>query len=482
MESENIISFVDTTHPEYLEKFEEWQYAHDHYTLNLLKTGKLSSYLVKKAQGESTKAYEERLALADYTALFAKVAESMAGMMFSVEDKAQRFWGELLGRPEDEGSLMGDIWHNADGKGSNWNTLPKSVAIDLNIKHTVFGLVEGITADADQSVVKIIQPEQVTDWQNDTNGRMIWAKVVTHRYVRDSKHSLAKKQKQAYLYTMDGWELYENDSNGKPTVIDSGEYTYYDRTGQRTLPIFRIELPLRRNVGYYLARKNNAIFNMESSRDNILRLANFPKLIIVGKDDEFNAIASKLSEGSNAMQLNPEHSKEHKFIAPPSESAQISSEVLKEKIRDFYDTAFQAYADAAREKTATEIRQDIAEGIGAYLTLLKSAVDEFENTALFLTEQANFPNQQNKWGEAMVIRTNDFAQVDIDAKMKELKTNFFGSDTLPATEQSTVYVLERLYDYYGIEYDSDELTSAVQQYISGAQRQNDVLAGLGLGA
>lgn len=482
-------SFFDIKHPLYNEKAYKFQYIQDHYSGEVVNgidsdnaLSKIDEYLIKRTQGESDDAFSERKKLADYTPLFGLIVDRFAGMLFSNDSKSERAWFDSenpalgLGNPEDPTSPAYTLNQSADGAGTNWEVLIREAIIRLIEKQEVFILADGMNEGNKQASIKIINPLDVWDWKEEA-GRLTEVKVSEKYYKRGSLLEPAVLTKRIVLYTLDGWKRFEQ-SEDSTELIEEGFYHFEDSAGNRILPIYRIILPLKRNISYLLARKNNVIFNKESDRDHLLRVANFPKINIVGNDTEFKNITTKLAAGSNALQLNPSvsGSTKHEYIAPDTAPAEIAGKVLRDKIEDFFTSAFQEYSNTGSQKSATEIRQDTAEGIAAFLSLLAASADELENGAFWRLEQIYFAKytfengsrvEQNdsireNWGKAFVKRSQDFNPVDVDKQTKELKDLIFGLGEIPSDINSKVQAAEKILGRYSINYDAEALRLAIE--------------------
>lgn len=496
----------DSTHPDYDFEYERWVYARDHYEARVIWPGEeyIDKYLIKRKQAETDDGFQERKDLADYTPFFAFIVESMSGRLFSVEDKKVMRWQnedstEGLGDKKEIGTPSNTVYHNADGKGTNWGVVWKQFANDISVYTKLWVLVDPKNDRRNQPAVKIINPIDVTDWHEEGD-RIVQVKVKDTNFLRDSIYEIRREDDLYIIYDLNGWtkyrRFYVEDDKGdmveKEEIVDKGSYYFEDRDGNQTLPIFQCTLPLRRNSGYILARKANAIFNKESAKDWLEWAANFPKLVHYANDELFNQTAQKISEGSNFIQGDTEARHATDYISPDTGPAEINRESLKQKIEHFLYVAFKEYNDSAKEKTATERRLDDAEGVGAYLELLKSTIDEAENHALWLIEQCYFPlyltsiddegnvvinetfsSNRKIWGQAYVERSSDFIPVDRGAMVKELKEMIFGFDPVPSDTVTKLEAVKEIFDYYGLPYSEDDLTLAIESKEATATQGRD---------
>lgn len=460
--------WLDEEHPEYKRLKARWEFTRDHYTGELLDASKLTQYLIRKGVGESDLAYEERRKLADYTNIFAALIDSLSGMLWASDSKTNRAWdgaggGFDFGDPQDQRTLIGRLFRDADGRGLPYITLWKGATVDLLLDQRVWVVADTMGVDGTRTtrtVLRVLPALSVPNWAQDAQG-------LTEVVVKEdseggaSVRERAKKVERRVVYTRTGWERWEKPEGGQWTAGLTGTYAYENPLGGAALPIFRVDLPLSRQVGWLLAKKANAIFNRESSRDNIINLANHPKLNIVGTDTEYDRVVDQLQKGANALQVKP-GAEPHGYIAPDSGPATIATEVLKQKLEQYFATALREYGDVARQKTATEVRQDVAQGVGAFLSLVASAMDQAENGALWRLAQTEKPSTAAAAVQARVERSDDFATVDPEAAIDKLRERVFGAQVpAPIGNEGRVQAALQLAAYQGLEVKEAEVRQAV---------------------
>lgn len=466
-------SWLEFEHIAYAERLWKWRFARDMYTGDVLDDGKIKDYLIRKATGETVESYTERYKLADYTNHMGTVLDALAGMLYAVEEDAMRtFKADAdekapLGDPKDPTSPIGRMWIDADGEGRGWLTVFKQFTIELLLNHMGWLMLD---ADEDGNpMVKIVPAESVPNW-------LFEGPVIKEALVKewvDTRTSLVQDpdeftQVQYVHFTVEGWQRWTVDDDGDPIMLpDSGTYSYVTRTGEPTLPIFPIELPMRRHVGYSIARKANAIFNKESERDHLLRVANFPKLNVVGVQEVFRKVEQALKKGAIALWNDPKSATQHGWIAPDTSGASIATEVLKRKVEEFYVTAFREYGDSARERvTATEVRQDASSGVGAFLEMLKAGVDDAEQGILWRLEQQQFSTDPSKWWKATVTRSSNFLPVDVGAMIDKLKSRYFGETaTIPIGREGMKSVVRQVAEWDNLKVEESEIENAVTIYV-----------------
>lgn len=411
----------------------KWQYIHDHLAGLVLDEDVVGDYLIKRAQGEHDDAYDERVSIADYTPHFSRAVISLAGMLWAVEEDTARAWGPF-GDPEDPDSPAARLLANADGRGTNLETLHQTATVDLIGYHRLYGMVEGVVRDGNgrtvsEPSIRLLPPQSVLRVIRD-GARIVSAKVKSRADVSESQREKPNVRDRYFIYEPDGFEVWEENKENKPSLVAEKRpyargFQYLDESGAPTVPIVEVQLPFRTHIGYLMARKANSIFNHENTLDFLLWVACFPKLfadVSNPRDGSFDtakweALKKALADGNNVLP-----GAGNKFDAPPMAPSAEKRAAIAEKIAGFYATFFQSYGDAAREKTATEIRQDRAAGVEAFLTLLATAVDEFENRLLRLLAQAHgFP--RGTWDNASVSRPKNFQPVHIDDRLDRLILN-----------------------------------------------------------
>lgn len=501
--AEQTSSWLDATHPYYRAMASEWSQVMTHYraALNELRT---STYLKQRAQGEPDEQFRERRDLADYTPLFALVADSYVGRISTAEEQTDRAWGEL-GNVTDPTTVAGRLWDNADGDGTNYLTVLEDAAGLSVVQQEFWCLVEGVRRDESGDVIgeasmRLIEPVAVPAWGGSVEKGTLWVKVKHTRVDWENYRELPKEKTLYRIYTLGGYQDWEKDEDGKERAAGpfqryggteqdpfyfyrSAEAAARSRPSERILPLFRVRLPMRRFVGSVLAGKNGVIFNMESERDNLLRIANTPKGVFVGDYNQFaellESIRMKTGGASNLWQLDPQAREKHYFMAPPVESATIATEVLKEKRETFFLSAFRFYEDAVRgrQKTATQIDQEAAAGEHSFLSTLATALDELENGIGLRLEQISMPDEPSKWGKFHVKRPRDFKPLDAEAEKDRIMKRYFGMDPLPADEDTVFEMARWVVEADGGQLDEEreaKLRQAVRTYLDRRDQGSDV--------
>src|SRR6266568_2166113 len=457
------------THPEYDANVDKWTMAMEHYTGQVLEPDRVIKYLPRKQQAESIEGYRERTGLADYTPHFATVVDSLAGMLFSAESDTNRDWG-ALGDADDAQSIAGRLKNDVDGSGQNlgWVSLWKQCTADLLVVHRAWILCDGgenFNGDIVSRVVAL-PVQAVRNWRME-KGRLVETVVAE---MKDQRTSLDEQRVTPFQYTfvhyrLDGWTRWTLDKNQTPIKLDEDTYSFEDRLGNPALPLFMINLPLRRNVGWMLAKKANAIFNKQSEMDHLLRAAQLSiKLNIFADLSYMEQIKTDILEKGGMVLANPPQGKGHSFIAPESGPVSVALQVHERRVEEFYKTAFREYTDSAKQRTATEVRQEIAAGSGAILQLVKGALDDAENEALWRVEQIEFAADRTKWFTASVERTDNFAPTDPDAVIDNMMKRFF-ENRIPVGRKALIQAAIDAIQYQGYDVDEKDVGAAVDAHL-----------------
>lgn len=463
-------SWLRHQHPEYSANADRWVYTREAYTGDVLDDRRVSSYLIKKSQGETPEAYKERCRLADYTNHFATLVDELAGMIFAVDGQANRIYtdqsGNGLGASNDLGTPIGRLYQDADGRGDGWLTVWKQAAVELIHSSKIW-----VVADAtDQTpLVRIFPASAVPNWRYE-GGVLVQVVLKETHDTRASIMDEPTQEERYVVYGLDGWQRYRIDKGERggetEVLVEEGVYTrgFQAPDGTRALPIFDVELPMRRFVGWLMSKKAIAMFNLESIRDYGVWKAGFSKLVLPGDDLYFERMTELLKDGSTVLQgyMSEQGSGNPAFISPDSGPATVATEVLKRKVEEFYITGFREYGDAAQERTATEVRQQMAQGVGAFLQMLKAALDDAENGALWRIEQIEF-DDPSKWFISRVERSEDFAVQDPQDLAKKLSERYLGTGTpAPIGEEGVMSLVKQLAAYDGLTLDEGQVRASVR--------------------
>lgn len=479
-------SWLTYEHPFYAANKKKWEFAKDYYSGAVIDEAKITKYLIQRAVGEPKESYEERCKTAnDYTNHYAQIIESLAGMLFAVEGDAIRVFsdknGNGLGEPSDKKSLIGQLWGDADGEGHGYLTQFKQLAIELDITHMAWVFVDPANGTPR---IRILEALSVPNWAPDYSEAVIVEESDTRGSIRD-----APTMEKRYLHlSTTGWQRYRIDSNGQEIALDGptdkGAWTFVSRSDSKPVPpIFPVQLVLKRPVGWLLAKKAQVIFNMESFRDWPLRTSSFPRLVLNAGNDLFDKITATLTQGGNILQEDPHGEGEgHRYIAPDHSPSSVTTEVLKQKVQDFHRTAHREYDDSVQQRTATEVRQEVASGTGAFLQLLKAALDDAENRVFHMIEQQQF-SDRSKWGIAFVERSDNFMPADPDAVIQKTAELLFGTGkSVPLGKAAMKAAAMEAARQRGLEVNESEIEAAVEvRYIIDTMNEA-VGAGLALPA
>lgn len=459
----------DKTDAFYDAMVDKWEYTRLVYTGECFDADQIRNFLKQRAQGEGDASYKDRVKNFDPELLFPMLIGSLSGQIAAAEKEivrvSQEDGEEGLGLFTDKATPAGKIWQNADGDGLNYPVLWRTFTTKLMYYMTIWVYVDGKQIVEDEKgtrvekepSIHIIDPQKVTR-VGKKNGRKTWV-MVAHKEIEggEDPESEAKLVEKRTVYRLDGWERYKKikDDKGNESWVEDklpndqpakGTYRFYETTDQKQpmLPIFCVRIPFDQYLAYLLAKKSIVLLNKESERDHLVRYGSLITKVDESSPALYEEHKQQQREGEYTHNYDP-GSKLY-FASPPMEPARENREIIKEKRENFFKVAYQQLNDQASQVTATQIRQENASGVGAYLSLASSSVDEAENKALFLLEQIEFPGQPEKWGHAFVQRSTDFMPADQDEKDTMLRDMYFGPSALPATENMLVNVAKQLYE------------------------------------
>jgi hypothetical protein len=461
-------SWLDYQHPYYKKMMPRWKMTNDFYYGEVADKDVAKTYLIRRFQGEPDQAYNERVKVSDFTPHLGTLIDTLAGMLYATEDRTARKWLDDekkggLGDPNEEGTPAHRLAHDADGKGTAWKTLWREFTLDIINYQCMWVLIDTVGG---MHYVKLIPPTEVPNWVDGPHGPI----AVLMKECRDGRTTLeqAPDHGETFIkWEIGQWSRWRQTKEGLAEQLagpeNSGTYTYQNRNGTPALPIFKVELPMRRYIAWLLANKAQVLFNQESVRDFGLRIANFAKLVLgIEGGDQYEQLLIKLLKGENVIPEGKDARGGHRFINPSSEPTKNASEVLDKKVEHFWVSGFKMYEDAAAQKTATEVKQDVASGIGAFLQLLAAAVDDAENGAFYRLEQAEFSESSNKWGIASTVRSDDFSTVDLGAVLDQMKKRYLADNqAIPIGRAALIQLAKDAAQQDGLPVNKEEIEVAV---------------------
>jgi len=296
---------------------------------------------------------------------------------------------------------------------------------------------------------------------------------VKTKEMREVRASIRKKPEEVPVYTVydiEGWTRYDEDGDVIEDESGTWDTPYVDRSGEPILPIGVTHLPLPRDIALMMAEGANTLFNQLSSIYGYKRIAQFPKFAGDVEDATFQAAAKRLMQGSNLLQGDWE------WVAPPLDAVKAAHDIYKEDVREYYETSFQQLNDAARERTATEIRQQDQRGRQAYLTHLTRTAEEMENEWLWRLAQIAAPGSPDLWPNAQISRSTDFLPADPRAEAEADRALLFGDEPIPATDATRAEAAQKIVAGLGYSVPDDEDLLAEVQAMRATQAPGATLA------
>jgi len=459
-------------HPDYMLAKERWATAHDMYLGADGVIPKADTYVPRRMAGETEDAYEERKALLHVPGLTGALIDSIVGL-WARKSPEEDTWGAL--GPEDEG---GDVpegstaWmlkRNADRERTTWDNHRRGSATWLCVFNRTYTLVDTnrpageMTAEQAQQAgvrpfVRQVQPLGLVDWV-EVDGKKVEAVLLERSDVRTSLDEGEGRVEDRYLrLTLSGWERYRVVKEGdreKVEKIGDGTYAYLDpTTKQRRLPLVEKVLPMPRHAAYNLARIELALVNHDSHLDSLERAGALGQYLTVQGDEE--EVRKNVRTGDKVLPF-PPNSERPGFIGHGMEPAQHLEERIQKLGERFWRAAMYEFSDRAAERTATQIDQEWASGIGAFLTLLGGALEEGENEEKALLAQAAGATDGGETKFAKEYRVED-----VIGELTRLKDLLFGAgDAVPLSPNlraaTAAYMVKRLDDQTGILSEAEDM-------------------------
>jgi hypothetical protein len=475
--------WLKQTHPDYHER--RWRVIKRHLHGGILDN--LSEHLVRKRQGEADQEFKSRADIASYVPHFQRAVLALAGMITQNEKDAERGWWDGLGTPEEMDTPVGRLWQDIDGQGTDWPVLKTQALVDLTGFQKIWTLVEGVERLGDERTqanarndgsVTIMSPLAVKDWVRDDTGRLVEVKVEVEVDSRGSVMEDSSKQTRYHVYKLSGYQVWAEGQDGPVNISAqvSGQaeggtipygpdgFTYTGQHGRDTLPIYPTRVPVRAPVGYMMAKFAEWLFNFRNTRNFHLWASALARMYSDMTDDSghfdedlFEKMQDLLKQGSKFFP------KEIGYAAPPMDGAEVRNQTLEKEKEDFYSVFFQSYGQVATERTATEIRQDIAQSVGAYLTLQTEALDEWENDMLLRLGQVNAPDAGlETWNQAFVSRNTDFAELAVMETLQELRQGSFEGGQVPMGQTAKANAAKTWLNANDVDFDEQEVEDAVR--------------------
>jgi len=461
-------SWLDETYEGYEYKRSKWQYVNDHYTLQVLDPDKVREYLRQRRVAEHADDYAERIEIAACVPYLSSSIDQINGMVSAVEPDIDRQWSEPerpetgFGDPEEEGSPAYILTNNYNGSGMNVVPFWQRVGTELLKYMEGYILVVGAGDNKRDPCIRWIDPWAVTNFMDD-NGLTTDIVVKHEGDARTSiKDPVATVEMRTHYHVL-GWDTYKKTKDGY-ALHDSGKYNYYQSKERlvRTLPIFRLALPMSRNVAFQAAKQQNRIFNTESEMQMAMRKGMMPIGVFRGTPDKFKEDQEKRKKGWNSIMQHPDIKEPHYFMTQPTEPADQAMKVVEMWEEDMLQTIFREYSDAAQLKTATQIRQESRSSLESILVHLSDTLDEGENTAMHLMAQAWFPNDSTKWDVFNVRRSKKFQPVDADSVIQGIRDRYIGrTNRVPAGRSAVIDAVKKIADHDGIAYVDEEIDADV---------------------
>lgn len=388
------VELFQKEHPDYHVNLQEWRYIEDIYIGR-----NIANKLVKRTQRETKEEYEERQNIFTFQNYFAHTIDSNAGRI--MEEEPEIDWGHL-GDVEDPSSLAFRLYHNIDGTGMNFNTYLRRSINELILKGEVGGLVDGMN-DNQGIHAEVLDPMNIVYHSPDKTHFRVKREAFPNEYTTyedlerlDFYTVFTPEGREHYSYNKDDDMVirYEPDNDQEGYIPYSTPYE--NRFGKPTPPVWRVELPIPRNIQYQQAQAQMKITEMESVRDMGMRKTGFGYLVIPAGEDERDDIRQGIVNNKDAVIFIPKDSSRGvDFEQPDFTSATQMEKIIKEKKIAFYKNAFRDYERAGKlYQSATSRAADTQESVSSYLSLVALALEEHIQRLLFFIEKTYYPERE----------------------------------------------------------------------------------------
>ena len=427
----------------------------------------LGQYLFKRAQGENAQAFYERARISRQPMHFAQVVDrSVGAVQLAGYNKNQ--WADdgegPLGDPIEDESMAARIQQDVTGDGVSWHSFVTEaltrMMLNSDPRHKragVYVLVDGPTEDTSRPTAHIIRLPAIMDTYSE-NGRLTDVVVQEQVSGRDGITEQHGSEQHYIHYHTEGYDRYDGEGNQMPDRSGDWENPFYatPEQEQRILPIFRVQMGLPRDVVNQMAEGEQYLFNLLSDIRMAGRIASFPRLVGDVDDAEFNNTMDALVRGQNVLQG------DWNYEILDWGALKQAREMYHAEAKEYYESSFQQLNDAARESTATEIRQRDQNGRQAFLQHLSGKADQIDNQLRYLFAQYEAPGQPEQWVIPEAERSTDYSPSDPHAESQKLKDLYFPTGPVPASRGAKKEAALKISEMQGIpEQDDDGLDAAI---------------------
>jgi hypothetical protein len=419
-------------------------------------------YLARRP-AERLENYIDRSFRSSYTNHPKRIIKTIVGQISGVDNS-------VIWQPEDQGEGLRSVNLNGktidvgerldkdcDGDGTSWDDKWEQIVTQTLIYDKGYVFVSG---KGENAHVRFIEPKRVVNKRYRENGDLVEVLVLNEYYTTDSLKNEKRRVEEYHRYTLDGFEIYQKNDEGEVEPVKEDEWREYEfyKTKNREVKILPvIELELVEDFGYSVAEKSNDIFQTESETYHRYRMMMETILGVDSEDEAFRQLQKTMMEGGRVVQGKPS------FEAPPGEPVQIGLDVVERLVEDLYTTLFLEYGNSAREKSATEIRQDYQTGLVSLLTTVQEKSESFENQVLWLIEQIYYPNSTRLWGQAKSDRSTDFQPKNEEEAISLIKNTFFDMQDVPLPEAVKARLVSKMLEMIEVEFEEDEILQKAQE-------------------
>lgn len=477
------VAQLRSTHPEYVDNVDNWQYTLDHYDAARWYDN-IADYVPQKILGEKDNVYEERLAITKFLNVMAAVIDSVVGGVARKGDQTVIDWGILR-----DAGIVPLLEKDADLKGTSYEHLQQQKLTDALVFNLAYTLVD-TTRDGGEATsvaagfrpyISLVPRISLVNWRMDREGRMVEALIEEEMDLRVSIFDQAAEAAVATYLWMDltGWARFrikQEDDTGEEVVEMLGGDVWMDASGsvfqwkgldgRPRLPLVTTNPRLRRYAGFELAQLANEIANINSELRYILRFGGLGQFLVINAEDEaFDNALDKIRSGDRVIQEDKDAPNTARFIGPDMAVVTGLTSTLEAKITQFWQAALFEFSDSAVERTATEIAADFNASMGAFLASLSQAAEESENEELYLLAQAvGFQGDATSPEVPSVTRARDFSTEDGIAVLTRARDLLLGQNAtqdLPDEIKARLALRSSVASGLFTEEEADELEQAV---------------------
>ena len=186
-------------------------------------------------------------------------------------------------------------------------------------------------------------PANICDWKWSDDGTIDWVKIRTDHIVRDSWSAEAREVQRYTIWTRTDFSIFDVETRNGQKVATPVEQNKAHGFGCVPLTICKhkrsgmsdgLGVPMHGSISV----ANRALFNYVSQLDEHLAEQAFAMLVWVQRESDLEGDEIEIGT-NNAISLDPQASKQHYYLAPPSSVAEVLEKRIENTIREVYRMA-----------------------------------------------------------------------------------------------------------------------------------------------